>query len=292
MLVILKKRNGVKITTMKKYLTPEDILKIKLGIFRHFDKRVEMIDGKRIPKVIYRNGEFVYPVCKRVNAKTIQNLSIDEIGRWFENVSKLPKYHKPYGEYPKKAEYIIAVLMLRKHFLHEDNDEEMKRVKAEYVFDVSINGNQNFLPSIETLTDRYVDFIIRNTNKYPHPDTCFFFNHLSTFNLGKYIKGDEIDFVYLTPEVILISTLYSAPAYNYHLKIRNKMFPLLVGLMNEFGIRKKVVICYVQYYKSSNYVEEFTGAEVYEWFNNKLAEIDGIEKGKIFYEKYADYKYE
>lgn len=277
---------------MKKYLTPEDILKIKLGIFRHFDKRVEMIDGKRIPKVIYRNGEFVYPVRKRVNTKTIENLSIDQMGWWFENVSKLPEYHKPYGEYPKKAEYIIAVLLLRKHFLHENNDEELKRVKAEYVFDVSINRKENFLPSIVTLTNRYVDYIVRNTDKYPHPDTRFFFNHLSIFNLGQYVKKDEIDFVYLTPEVMLISTLYSAPAYYYHRKIRNKMFPLAVGLMNEFGIRQKVVICYVQYYKSSNYVEEFTGAEVYEWFNNKLAEIEGIEKGKIFYEKYADYKYE
>lgn len=95
-------------------------------------------------------------------------------------------------------------------------------------------------------------------------------------DIGPYRKDDEVYFVFLTPQVLYISFLFGgAESINYE-DYREYLMLLALGLLNEFGVRKKIFLNCVKYGKWRIETEEFTGAGLYEWFNKKIGEMREI----------------
>jgi hypothetical protein len=220
---------------------------------------------------------------KNMHPDTIRNLSLLEVGRWFKEITLIPNYHVPYGKsYTDQVMDFdqcikkLATLRLRNHILKEDTHLEMMNARAEFIKEVYNKLSGESIITVERFAEGYCQSIFHQIQHFLDPNFQVFFNHRVAIDIGPYRKDDEVYFVFLTPQVLYISFLFGgAESINYE-DYREYLMLLALGLLNEFGVRKKIFLNCVKYGKWRIETEEFTGAGLYEWFNKKIGEMREI----------------
>jgi len=238
-------------------------------------------------------------MSEKIKNEKIKLQSLSASQRWLNCTASLLYNNKPFVENKNTLTgslcHKIAELMLRSYFFGEQNYNELMVLRHEPYYNEDHSIEVQCTPQLWSIAENYVKYVKGVVKAYDHPEKKIFIEKKINLKFYGYEKYGFADFVLLTPDVLYIIDLKTG-RNEVSADNNSQMLLYTIGLIQEFGARKRNITAISQPILNSVNAYEYTKRQLNAWYKNQAQALYEIAENKLVYRpsekvcKYCDHR--